>query len=88
MRKLFQKFREYLKQREFKKKLQAMDAEAAYNGSLSWMLFPPSYYYTHTQEEIERDTEEAIKRLRQKIEELREYEGQQSAANKRNLPQA
>lgn len=40
----------------------------------SWELFPPSFYRTHTEEEIERATRETKERIRKLIDELDELE--------------
>ena len=40
-----------------------------------WELFPPSFYRTHTEEEIEEATAKAMKELDLLLEELREREG-------------
>ncbi len=47
-----------------------MDDWWYYTGASTYELFPPSFYYTHTQEEIERITEEKKKRIQALIEQL------------------
>lgn len=54
----------------FRIKLKGMDDWWYYTGASSWKLFPPSFYYTHTEEEIERITDETLERLRATIEKL------------------
>lgn len=44
----------------FKIKLREMDDIWELMGGSCWGLFPPSFYYTHTEEEIERITKETI----------------------------
>lgn len=44
----------------FKIKLWEMDRLWELMGGSCWGLFPPSFYYTHTEEEIERITKETI----------------------------
>ena len=44
----------------FKLKLRRMDHEWYISGACGWQLFPPSFYYTHTPEEIERIRKEAL----------------------------
>lgn len=45
-------------------KLKRMDNWWYHIGTSSWQLFPPSFYYTHTEKEAERITKETIVRLR------------------------
>ena len=37
-------------------------------GGSCWGLFPPSFYYTHTEDEIKRIEEETIKELYEMLE--------------------
>ncbi len=53
----------------FKIRLICMDAWYYLNGSC-FGLFPPSFYYTHTEEEIRSITDKTLKELRTMIEEL------------------
>lgn len=55
---------------KFHIKLKEMDNLWHFMGGNCFGLFPPSFYYTHTQEEIERITTETMKRLRAMIDEL------------------
>ena len=41
----------------------------------SWELFPPSFYRTHTEEEIKEATERTRERVMKLLEELEEMEG-------------
>lgn len=54
----------------FKIKLWEMDSLWEYMGGSYWGLFPPSFYYTHTEEEIERITKETIERYKKMIDEF------------------
>jgi len=54
----------------FKIKLIEMDYWWMYLGCNCWQLFPPSFYYTHTEEEIERITEETIESCRKMLDEF------------------
>ncbi len=63
LRKMQQKLR-------FKIKLWEMDREWEYMGGSCWGLFPPSFYYTHTEEEIERISKEIMERLKKLIDEF------------------
>ena len=59
---------------KFRIKLKEMDDWWYYTGENCFGLFPPSFYYTHTQEEIEKITTEEKRKLRALIEQLNEYE--------------
>lgn len=54
----------------FQIKLKEMDDLWYFMGGSCFGLFPPSFYYTHTQEEIERITAETLEKLRTMIDEL------------------
>ena len=54
----------------FRIKLWEMDEWWYYTGGSCWGLFPPSFYYTHTEEEIERITEETRARIQALIDQL------------------
>ncbi len=49
---------------QFQITLQKMDFEWQYYGRQCWQLFPPSFYYTHTKEEIQS----IVAELKEKIE--------------------
>lgn len=49
---------------KLKAKLQQMDDMWYFMGGNCFGLFPPSFYYTHTQEEIDRITKEEIGKLK------------------------
>lgn len=40
----------------------------------SWELFPPSFYKTHTEEEIKLATREAKERIRKLLDELEQFD--------------
>ncbi|MEY8334880.1 hypothetical protein AALB53_17520 [Lachnospiraceae bacterium 47-T17] len=63
-------FREMIRKIVFRIKLREMDNMWYYTGAGCWQLFPPSFYYTHTEEEIERIKKETIERLQQMIDEM------------------
>ena len=54
----------------FRIKLQQMDDMWYLFGGSCWGLFPPSFYYTHTEDEIKRIEEETIKELYEMLEQL------------------
>lgn len=54
----------------FRIKLQEMDSMWSLMGGSCWELFPPSFYYTHTEEEIERITKETIESCQKMIDEF------------------
>lgn len=47
----------------FRIKLKEMDDWWYCTGASSWELFPPSFYYTHTEEETEHITQETKARI-------------------------
>lgn len=47
----------------FRMKLKQMDDRWYFMGGNCFDLFPPSFYYTHTEEEIKRITEETMAEL-------------------------
>ena len=51
-------------------KLKQMDAEWYNRGGSCWELFPPSFYYTHTEEEIKRITAVTKARIQTLIDQL------------------
>lgn len=59
---------------KFKVKLKKLDNRWYDMGGDSYGLFPPSFYYTHTKEEIERMRDEKIKELKAFLEKLDERE--------------
>ena len=51
-------------------KLREMDSLWELMGGSCWGLFPPSFYYTHTKEEIEQITKETIESYQKMIDEF------------------
>lgn len=51
-------------------RLREMDDEWRLMGGSCWGLFPPSFYYTHTEKEIERITNETMERIKKMIEDI------------------
>lgn len=70
IKRFFKKMKHMIKKILFKMKLREMDNRWYSSGKSGWSLFPPSFYYTHTEEEIKRITAETIERIRKIIEEL------------------
>lgn len=68
MKKLIQKLR-------FRAKLRRMDDMWRYMDGHSWSLFPPSFYFTHTQEEIQRRKKAELDKLKAMLEEYKESNG-------------
>lgn len=56
----------------FRIKLREMDEWWYMTGGSCFGLFPPSFYYTHTEEEIERITKETLDRCTELINKLDE----------------
>lgn len=54
----------------FRLKLHLMDASWYEMGGRCWGLFPPSFYVTHSDEEIEQITKETLAELKELIDEL------------------
>lgn len=54
----------------FRIKLKQMDDWWYYTGGNCWGLFPPSFYYMHTEEEIECITKETKARIQALIDQL------------------
>lgn len=65
MRRLFEKIL-------FRIKLWDMDRQWRMMGGNCFALFPPSFYYTHTPEEVERITREEIAEIRKILDEYKE----------------
>jgi len=53
-------------------KLWDMDRQWRMMGGNCFALFPPSFYYTHTPEEVERITREEIAEIRKILDEYKE----------------
>ena len=72
VRKCISTFKKLIQKVLFKIKLRKMDYRWELMGGRCWELFPPSFYYTHTEEEIEKITNEAIEELEKMIDEFRQ----------------
>ena len=60
----------------FRIRLRHIDSEWYYWNDTGFSLFPPSFYYTHSEDEIERTTEETLAELRTMLSEYDEkYNG-------------
>lgn len=72
MSKLYKRAIQYLKwlihKRRLHRKLKEMDDWWYFMGGNCFGLFPPSFYYTHTDEEVKRMTEETLAELHAIIE--------------------
>ncbi len=55
---------------KFKMKLRKMDKIHYLCGGGCFSLFPPSFYYTHTPEEVEKITEECLAKLQKMLDEF------------------
>lgn len=69
-RKCVERIKKQIDKIKFRIKLKHMDEVWYYTGGSCWGLFPPSFYYTHTEEEIKRIKEDTIKRLYEMIEQM------------------
>lgn len=56
---------------KFRMKLWKMDSLRRFTGGHANSLFPPSFYYTHTEEEIKKAVDEAVRPLEKILEEKR-----------------
>ncbi len=54
-------------------KLKIMDWDWWSSGACHHALFPPSFYYTHTPEEIERIRAEKIKKIQEMIDQMKDH---------------
>lgn len=54
----------------FRIKLYAMNEWFYFLGMNSWTLFPPSFYHTHTKDEIEHIKQETLRELRKLLQEI------------------
>lgn len=70
LRKMIAPIKEWSDKIIFRIKLWEMDDWWYNTGGSCWGLFPPSFYYTHTEEEIERITKETRARIQDMIDKL------------------
>ena len=66
---IWARIRWHFKKIRYKTKLKRMDEVWRMMGGSCFGLFPPSFYETHTEEEIQRITDETMARLRKMVEE-------------------
>lgn len=59
-----------IRKMQFKHKLRCLDARHYLFGGICFSLFPPSFYHTHTPEEIENVINREMERLQQMLDEL------------------
>lgn len=74
MKKVVNLLRKMIKKIIFRIKLIHMDSRWRFYGGSSYDLFPPSFYYTHTEEEIKRITEKELAALHQMIEDFQKQD--------------
>ncbi|MBP3204994.1 MAG: hypothetical protein J6M66_06195 [Lachnospiraceae bacterium] len=74
MKKVVNLLRKMIKKIIFRIKLIHMDSRWRFYGGSSYDLFPPSFYYTHTEEEIKRITAKELAALHQMIEEFQKQD--------------
>lgn len=67
---MLNKLKKIIKQIRFKRELQIMDDVYYLTGQSCFSLFPPSFYHTHTPEEIERITQEELAKIMEIIEQM------------------
>lgn len=65
------KLKELIRKILFRIKLHQMDRRWYDSEASSWELFPPSFYYTHTQEEIDRIRKETFAQIEEIIDRFR-----------------
>ncbi|WP_251491602.1 hypothetical protein [Otoolea muris] len=74
LKKLIKMVKKIIDKIKFRIKLQHMDSMWYSMGGSCWGIFPPSFYYTHTEDEIERIKEETMRSLQEIIDKLKEEE--------------
>ena len=70
VRKCIGTLKKFIQKVLFNIKLWEMDDRWRLMGGNCWGLFPPSFYYTHTEEEIEKITNETIEELKRMLDEI------------------
>jgi hypothetical protein len=60
MRTALYKIKEFIKRKKREEELMSMDMAWYLTDQSSWSLFPPSFYATHTEEEINKAAEEQL----------------------------
>ena len=74
-----------IKKAIFEMKLREMDFFASFMGMDSWMLFPPSYYYRFSSEELEKMKIEMRKRIEEIFDEWEREEQEENNCSRRLL---
>ena len=64
--------KKWIKKIWYRHKLRRMDRQWHMQGGASYQLFPPSFYYTHSEEEIKEITERELAYLRKMVAEYEE----------------
>lgn len=67
---MLKKIKKPFKKIIFRIKLYLLDASWYEMGGRCWGLFPPSFYVTHSEEEIEQITKEKLMKIKGLIDEL------------------
>ena len=75
MKKIVKTLKKIVKKIRFRIRLMRMDSLWRYYGGSAYDLFPPSFYYTHSREEIKRITEAELAELRQMIKDYQTKNG-------------
>lgn len=70
---MLNKLKKIIKQIRIKRELQIMDDVYYLTGQSCFSLFPPSFYYTHTPEEIERITQDEIRKIKELLEQMEQH---------------
>lgn len=70
---MLNKLKKIIKQIRFKRELQIMDDVYYLTGQSCFSLFPPSFYHTHTPEEIERITQDEIRKIKDLLEQMEQH---------------
>ena len=65
----------WIQKLRFKRKLREMDDMWRFMGGNCFGLFPPSFYFTHSPEEIQRRKKEELDKLKAMLEEFKEKNG-------------
>ena len=67
--------RKWIQKLRYRAKLRRMDEMWRWMGGSCWGLFPPSFYLTHSPEEIQRRKKEELDKLKAMLEEFKEKNG-------------
>lgn len=75
VKKMIALFRKLWKKAKFEYKMQKMDSLWYFMGGNCFGLFPPSFYYRHTEEDVKQITEETLAELHAVVDKYREKYG-------------